>query len=208
MLKQEFDKYQRDGVRISMWIPYALRLSEEKGRHLEGRRKVQRGWYFKKDRGKIERTMEPSESGKWGLALQKEYAWQGECCSENNKVVKSLSPQAPCMAHLDLLAGVLAPVFVIFPSHFIPFAMALQPSLSSSSLSEDHSLFLYISCMDPLFLSLLASVFFASWPPAGAPSLLLFFHFCFLALFISSPHLSILFQRLFWTGTTRTYPNG
>lgn len=152
--------------------------------------------------------MEPSEGGKWGLALQKEYAWQGECCSEKNKVVKSLSPQAPCMAHLDLLAGILAPVFVIFPFHFFPFAMALQPSLSSSSLSEDHSLFLYISCIDPLFLSHLSSVFFASWPPAGAPSLLLYFHLRILALFLPSPHLSILFQRLFWAVTTGTHPKG
>lgn len=141
MLKQEFDKYQRDGVRISMWIPYALRLSEGKGRRGE-----QRGEYFKKDRGKTECTMELSERRKWGLALQKEYAWRGESCSKNNTVVKSSSPRAPCRAHLDLLAGIPAPVFVIFPFHFFPFAMALQASLSSSSLSEDLSLsihFLY-----------------------------------------------------------------
>lgn len=41
-------------------------------------------------------------------ALQREYAWRGERCSGNNKLVKSLSPQAPCMAHLDLMAGVLS----------------------------------------------------------------------------------------------------
>lgn len=90
--------------------------------------------------------MELSERRKWGLALQKEYAWRGESCSKNNKVVKSSSPRAPCRAHLDLLPGIPAPVFVIFPFHFFPFAMALQPSLSSSSLSEDLSLsihFLY-----------------------------------------------------------------
>lgn len=73
------------------------------------------------------------------------------------------------MAHLDLLAGVLAPVFVIFPFHFFPFALALQPSLSSSSLSEDHSLFLYISRIDPPFPSLLSSVFFASCGSSGSP---------------------------------------
>ena len=68
-----------------------------------------------------------------------------------------------------------------------PFSL-LQASLTTT-------LFLYISSMDPLFLSLLSSVFFASRPPAGAPSLL--FHFGFLAFFIPSPHLSIFFQRFF-----------
>lgn len=48
------------------------------------------------------------KSGKQGSALQREYAWHGEHCSGNNKVVKSLSPQASCMAHLDLMAGVLS----------------------------------------------------------------------------------------------------
>lgn len=48
------------------------------------------------------------KSGKQGSALQREYAWRDERCSGNNKVVKSLSPQAPCMAHLDLMAGVLS----------------------------------------------------------------------------------------------------
>lgn len=46
--------------------------------------------------------------GKQGSALQREYAWHGEHCTGNNKVVKSLSLQAPCMAHLDLMAGVLS----------------------------------------------------------------------------------------------------
>lgn len=43
-----------------------------------------------------------------GSVLQREYEWRGEHCSGNNKVVKSLSPQAPYMAHLDLMAGVLS----------------------------------------------------------------------------------------------------
>lgn len=39
--------------------------------------------------------------------LQREYAWCGEYCSGNNTIVKSLSPQASCMTHLDLMGGVL-----------------------------------------------------------------------------------------------------
>lgn len=58
-------------------------------------------------------------SGKQGSVLQREYACQGEQCSGNNKVVKSLSPQAPCMAHLDLMAGVLSLFWFFFYLQYI-----------------------------------------------------------------------------------------
>lgn len=59
--------------------------------------------------------------GKQGSALQREYAWRGEHCSGNNKVVKSLSLQAPCTAHLDLMAGVLSLLlyYSTFPLSFL-----------------------------------------------------------------------------------------
>lgn len=59
--------------------------------------------------------------GKQGSALQREYAWRGEHCSGNNKVVKSLSLQAPCTAHLDLMAGVLSLLlyYSAFPLSFL-----------------------------------------------------------------------------------------
>lgn len=89
--------------------------------------------------------MEPSESRKWGLALQKEYAWWGESCPENNNVVKSSSPRAPCMAHLDLLAGILAPLFVFSLSTSSPLQWLSNPlSLLQASLKTTLSIhFLY-----------------------------------------------------------------
>lgn len=52
-------------------------------------------------------------SEKRGSALQREYAWRGEHCFGNNRLVKSLSPQAPCLSHLDLMAGVLSLLFYL-----------------------------------------------------------------------------------------------
>lgn len=114
-VQREINEYQRDEAWIYMWIPYAWRLSVKKGgiwretqqkggeeSEEEGRREFCREGEKFPD---TECTAEPSSQE--GAALQREYAWRGEHCSGNNKVVKSLSPQAARMAHLGLMAGVL-----------------------------------------------------------------------------------------------------
>lgn len=69
---------------------------------------------------------------KQGSAIQREYAWHGEHCSGNNKMVESLSPQAPCMAHLDLMAGVLS--LLLFLQYFLSEWTPPNLSLLSSNL--------------------------------------------------------------------------
>lgn len=150
--------------------------------------------------------MELRQSGQWGLAFQKEYAWQGERCSENNKLVKSLSPQAPCMAHLDLLAAVLAPVFVIFPFHFFPLQwLSNLPSLLQASLKTTLSFYTFLVWILFFFHS---CHLYSPDPLREHQVSFHFFTFRFLALFIPSPRLSLLFQRLFWAVTTGTSPKG
>lgn len=82
-----------------------------RGEEKRAERKEGESW---RKRGKFPDTVNAlrspltKKSGEQGSVLQRDYAWCGEHCSGNNKVVKSLSPQAPCMAHLDLMAGVLS----------------------------------------------------------------------------------------------------
>ncbi len=150
----EWNQWVPKGSGVDFYVnSLCLKVKWGKGRHTEGniaegRRIEQRGMVereFLRERGKFpdtECTVEPSQSGKQGSALQREYAWRGEHSSGNNKVVKSSSPQAPCMVHLDLMAGVLSlllylqyfvsertpPIFLFSPAIYNPaFAICYFP---------------------------------------------------------------------------------
>lgn len=80
----------------------------------------------------------PKKSEKQGSTLQREYAWRGERCSGNNKAVKSLSPQAPCMAHLDLMAGALS--LLLYLQYFLsewasPLHLLSSPAIYNPALA-------------------------------------------------------------------------
>ncbi len=160
-----------------MWIPYAWRLSEEKGRLTEGYI-AEEGEQKKEEWRRVFRGSEASflhsmhcgpplteKYGKQGSPLQREYAWRGEHCSGNNKVVKSLSLQAPRMAHLDLMAGVLSLLLyystssLFSPAIYIPtlaicyFPLPLLPMCSFSLSLTFHLPFLFIFSEDIYCLS-------------------------------------------------------
>lgn len=115
--QREIDEHRRDQTWFCVWIPYAWRLSEEReadGReHSRGQENRAQKERVEQRRGKFPDTVSapwsiPTKSGgKQRSTLQTEYAWRGERCSGNNKTVKSLSPQARCLAHLDLMSLLL-----------------------------------------------------------------------------------------------------
>lgn len=77
------------------------------------------------------------KSGKQGSVLQREYELHCEHCSGNNSVVKSLSPQAPCMAHLDLMVGVLSLLLYLqyFLSEWTPPILLFAPAIYNPALA-------------------------------------------------------------------------
>lgn len=129
-----------------------------------------------------------NKSGKQGYALQREYAWHGEHCSGNNKVVKSLSPQAPCMAHLDLMAGVLSLLLYLqyFLSEWTPPIFLFSPAIYNPALTI---------CYFPLLLLPLCSFslynlpsplsFYSLWRLLPSPASYIFFLYRFLDFFTS-----------------------
>lgn len=165
-----------------------LKVKWGKGRNMEeniaeGRRTEQRGmesfWEKKVSFLTLNALWSPltKKSGKQGPVLQTEYEWCGEHCSGNNKVAKSLSPQAPHMAHLDLMAGVLSalvptvlslsehpPIFLFAPAIYNPAHAICYfpcPRLPICSLCPTlyllsfHSLFRRVLSSPLLFSSLL-----------------------------------------------------
>lgn len=112
------------------------------------------------------------QSGKHGSALQREYAWCGVHGSGNNKVVKSLSPQAPCMAYLDPVAGVLS--LLLYLQCFLtqprtpPSFSSPQQSITllllfvTFSIHFSSALYIFLTFCPPLSFSLSQGFYFLS----------------------------------------------
>lgn len=112
----EWNQWVPKGLRVDFYV-YAVRLQVKRGivyggEHIEQENRVKEEW--RREFGRVSwhwmhcGALLPRGVESKGSALQREYAWRAERGSGNNKVVKSLSPQAPCTAHLDLMAGVLS----------------------------------------------------------------------------------------------------